>query len=42
MPYGKGELIFSTLCLKGFVGVNPILDRFLRKLLETEVLREDH
>ncbi|MBA7497790.1 MAG: glycoside hydrolase family 2 [Clostridia bacterium] len=33
MPYGKGELIFSTLCLKGFVGVNPVLDRFLKKLL---------
>jgi len=33
MPYGKGKLIFSTLYLKGFVGVNPVLDRFLKKLL---------
>jgi len=42
MPYGKGELIFSALCLKGFVGVNPVLDRFLRKLLKTESLRENY
>lgn len=32
LPYGKGNLIFSTLRVNRFVGANPVLDRFLRKL----------
>ncbi len=31
---GKGEFVFSTLCLAGRVGRNPVLDRFLRALVE--------
>lgn len=31
-PYGRGQLVFSTLALAGRIGVNPILDRFLRRL----------
>ncbi len=26
---GKGEFVFSTLCLPGRIGCNPVLDRFL-------------
>ena len=35
VPYGRGELVLSTLRLRGFVGVNPVLDRFLKQLLGT-------
>jgi hypothetical protein len=34
LAWGQGELIFSTLCLPGRVGCNPVLDRFLRTLME--------
>ena len=32
LPYGRGQLIFSTLKIDGRIRVNPILDRFLNRL----------
>lgn len=34
VPYGKGRIIFSSINIKGFIGKNPILDRFLLKMLD--------
>ena len=36
LPYGRGQLLFSTLTLAGRLGLNPILDRFLRKLISPD------
>ncbi len=34
MEYGRGRAYFVSLCTDGRVGLNPVLDSFLRKLLE--------
>jgi len=33
LPYGKGRVVFSSLNIEGFIGKNPILDRFLIRLI---------
>jgi hypothetical protein len=35
LKIGRGELILSALDISGRVGMNPVLDRFLKKLEET-------
>ena len=34
LKIGRGELILSCLEITGRAGSNPVLDRFLRKLME--------
>ena len=36
MKYGKGRIFLSLLPLEGFVGKNPVIDRFLHSLIYGE------
>jgi hypothetical protein len=37
LEYGKGKAFFLSLCLSGRTGKNPVLDRFLKNMIWSEV-----